>query len=295
MSEPASLYVFPVLDDKSPACPRGFKAAVCEPDQIADLFQRCPGPLVGAPTGAVNGFDVLDVDVGGQDWLSLYDATHGLPATRIVATRSGGLHIYFQHRPGMTCTQDLPAPGIDIRSTGGYVILWNWAGCKVLSDVPIAPWPGPMLELIHEAEQAKRVPTPTPDRVAPVLIANQGDRFVPKLLHNKIIELMRGARGINQRRARGMLRPLVEARSSRNHALYRAALQFRELVEPGIIARANAEELLFLSAQLNGYVEKRGKAAAWGTIKSGLDAQDFGYRSNTHRGFAEDHPQENPS
>jgi hypothetical protein len=272
MIEPAleGLSVFPCGADKRPACPGGFKSAVAGRDRIEDLFRQYPGALVGAPTGCASGFDVLDIDRGGEDWLATYDATYGLPATRIVATRSGGLHLYFQHRVGMKCSAGLLAPNVDIRSTGGYVILWHLAGCRVLAESPIAPWPGPMLELLHEATEARGGRAPELICASPVTIACQGDRYVPKPLYRKILELMRGAPSLNQRRVRGILRPLVEARENRNNELYKAALQFRELVELAIIDRANAGQLLFMSAVLNGYVTKRGAAHAWSTINSGL-------------------------
>jgi hypothetical protein len=111
--------------------------------------------------------------------------------------------------------------------------------------------------------------------VSPVSIA-QGDRFVPDRLHRKIVELMRGARLLHQRRVRGVLRPLVEARESRNYQLYWAALQFRELIGSGVIDRDGAEQLLLLCAMMNGYVAKRGEDHAWSSIKSGLNAKRFG-------------------
>jgi hypothetical protein len=266
------LDVFPCRADKRPACPGGFYSAVQGRDRIEDLFRRYPGSLVGMPTGEASGIDVLDIDRGGEDWLSLYEATHGLPPTRIIATRSGGLHLYFKHHVGMRCSAGLLAPNVDIRSTGGYVILWDRAGCRVLSSAPIAPWPPMMLQLLHEATEARR-PTPNSFCASPVTISNQGDRFVPKPLQSKINEVMKGARLKHQRRSRGILRPLVEARDGRNWALYEAALQFRELISAGIIDRAGTEKLLFLASELNGYVALRGEYSAKRTIKSGLEAQ----------------------
>jgi hypothetical protein len=282
---------FPCGADKKPAVAGGFKSAVTGHARIEELFRRFPGALVGAPTGAVSGFDVLDVDRGGEDWLAVYEATHGLPATRIQATRSGGLHVFFKHRAGLRCSAGLIAPDVDIRGDGGYIIWWPASGCRVLSGAEIAEWPEAMLGLLHEAMEARgrRAVNPTM-RVAPVGNVCQGDRYVPRPLHCKINEVMKGASLINQRRARGMLRDLVEARENRNHQLYQAALQFRELVEPGIIAREAAEELLFMSAELCGYVAKRGAAPAWATIKSGLDARGYGYRSNTHNPSPEEDP-----
>src|SRR3974390_2290144 len=98
-AELTGLHLFPCRFDKSPAVAGGFKSATDEP-AIIDLWRK-QSPLRAAPSGAVNGFDVLDVDRGGEDWLALYEAQYGLPSTRIVATRSGGLHHYFHHRVGM--------------------------------------------------------------------------------------------------------------------------------------------------------------------------------------------------
>jgi hypothetical protein len=202
----------------------------------------------------------------------LYECTHGpLPPTRIIGTPSGGQHYHFQHHPGLRCTASLLAPNIDIRAEGGYAII-KGPGYRLLSDAPIAPWPAPLLQLLHEAMEARR-PTPNSFRASPVTIANQGDRFVPKPLQSKINELMKGARLLHQRRSRGILRPLVEARDGRNWALYEAALQFRELIAAGIIDRASAEKLLFMASELNGYVARRGENFAKRTIKSGLEAQ----------------------
>ena len=271
--EGTTLKIFPVRADKSPACPSGFYAAVSDPAEISALFRRYPGSLTAAPTGAVSGFDVLDVDRGAEDWLALYECTHGpLPPTRIIATKSGGVHFYFRHHEGMRCSAGLLSANVDIRSTGGYVILWDRAGCRVLSNKPIAPWPPMMLQLLHEATEARK-PAPNPFGASPVTIANQGDRFVPKPLQSKINEVMKGARLKHQRRSRGILRPLVEARDGRNWALYEAALQFRELISAGIIDRAGTEKLLFLASELNGYVALRGEYSAKRTIKSGLEAQ----------------------
>ena len=58
--------------------------------------------LVGAQTGACNGFDVLDVD--GPTGAAWYDANFdALPLTHAQETRRG-LHLYFRHAPGLHCS-----------------------------------------------------------------------------------------------------------------------------------------------------------------------------------------------
>jgi len=275
MVDQAGLHVFPCKADKTPCIRGGHNSAT---NDLKIIRQWWGHALLGAPTGPVNGFDVLDIDRGGEDWLMNYECSHGpLPATRIVGTQSGGVHYYWQHRPGMKCSAGLLAPNIDIRGAGGYVILWDRADCKVLSDAPVAPWPGPMLELLREAEEARRQRYSLAPKPAGVgVTACHG--LLPRPLWSKLIELMSGAADLNHRRASGILRPVAEARENRNWALYYAALQFRELIRDGIIIRTSVEELLFMAMEINGYVEEKlnGEYRAKGTIKSGLNAKRYG-------------------
>jgi hypothetical protein len=71
---------------------------------------------------------------------------HRLPTTRIHRTRSSGLHLLFQHRPGMRCWTGCPDVGVDGRADGGYVIWWPVAGEPLICDAPPAQWPDWSLE-----------------------------------------------------------------------------------------------------------------------------------------------------
>jgi hypothetical protein len=259
------LHVFPCKMNKAPDITKGFYTTSNDPAVIA--LWRKKHFLMGAPTGAVNGWDVLDIDLGGDKWL----ATQNLPETRIHETRSGGLHFFFKHHPGLGCSASTIAPGVDVRSTGGYVIWWPWTGCKVLSDAPIAPWPGPMLELLHEITEAES--TNPPVCVSPMIYQKTSNE-IPKPLYSKVCALMPDSRGQDRRRVISGLRDLLYLRDGRNKALLKKAAFFREaLISTGVIDSGVARELLFMASQINGYVEKCGKDFALRTIDSAFRYQ----------------------
>jgi hypothetical protein len=133
---------FPCVCSKRPTAPRGFLDATTDPIALRELWSKCPGQLVGVRTGNASGIDVLDLDrkhrQAAEWWMAHRD---DLPVTRVHRTRSGGLHLLFQHAPDMRCSASKIAPGIDVRGDGGYVIWWPITGLPVLRDSPLAPWP----------------------------------------------------------------------------------------------------------------------------------------------------------
>jgi len=150
--------VFPCRDDKSPACPHGFKDATPEPAAIARLWRDHPGPLIGVRTGAASGISVLDIDRKHSEADAWWRASHKLLLpTRVFRTRSGGLHLWMQHRVGVTNTQGKVVRGVDTRGEGGYIIAWWCAGLDCLDHSPPAPWPDWLLAAIA-------TPVPPPPR-----------------------------------------------------------------------------------------------------------------------------------
>ena len=93
---------------------------------IGHFFSKWPNAMIGIPTGKINGITVVDIDIGenkngfnsieklGLQRLSIYPA---------VRTPSGGLHLYISTRNKyFQSSAGRVAPGIDIRSQGGYAI-----------------------------------------------------------------------------------------------------------------------------------------------------------------------------
>jgi hypothetical protein len=93
-------------------------------------------------TGDASGIDVLDLDFKHRQATEWWTAHRDrLPETRVHRTRSGGVHLLFQHAPGMRCSASKIAPGVDVRGDGGYVIWWPILELPVLCDAPLALWP----------------------------------------------------------------------------------------------------------------------------------------------------------
>jgi putative DNA primase/helicase len=131
MIDLAVLPIFPCNLAKEPLTAHGFK----------DAKRGARGwkgwPLVGFPTGARSGFDVLDIDPRGRKWFDQnYDA---LPTTLAHSTHRG-LHLVFRHAIGLGCSSGKIAQGVDVRSTGGYAIYWPATGLPV-DDHPVCEWP----------------------------------------------------------------------------------------------------------------------------------------------------------
>ena len=142
-----ALPVFPCGPDKRPTTPNGFYNATSDPDGIRQLWRDHPGQLVGVPTGEVSGLFVVDIDNGrheeANDWLERHSPY--LPDTRHHATKSGGVHLLFEHRAGLRNTASKLAKGVDTRGEGGYIIWWPFhlalgAGHYFGPIVPLPDW-----------------------------------------------------------------------------------------------------------------------------------------------------------
>ena len=159
--------VFPCGKSKKPAIPkkeggRGFHDATSDPTAIRLLFSRCKPSLIGVPTGEVTGFDVLDLDYrnGAMAWEN--EHRDKLPRTRAHQTQSGGRHLLFKHAPGVRNLASKFAPGMDVRGSGGYIVMPPSTGYTVIDDAEIAEWPDWLLAIVLQQKEAPRPPPTTP-------------------------------------------------------------------------------------------------------------------------------------
>jgi hypothetical protein len=226
---------FPCQADKSPATPRGFKDASCDQDVLHDLWRRYAGPLVGVPTGERSGLDVLDIDPRhrGESWIAAHQ--HRLPPTRVHRTRAGGLHLLFQHKPGLRCSAGKIAAGVDVRASGGYVIWWPAAGIPVLSDRPLAAWPDWLTVQLSSA----------PRSATPRITVPDGHAMI------RLVQLVASARP-----------------GERNNLTYWAACRAGEMVASGLLGADAATAVIAEAATRAGLP----RAEAERTARSGIRA-----------------------
>jgi hypothetical protein len=151
---------FPCGTNKCPTTPHGFLDASADLAAVRNLWATHPGELVGVRTGATSGLDVLDIDRKHEQAARWWSAHRDrLRATRVHRTRSGGLHLLFEHAPGLRCSASKIVPGVDVRGDGGYIIWWPAAELPVLCEAPVAPWPAWLL--MRLVPQPRPVPPPT--------------------------------------------------------------------------------------------------------------------------------------
>ena len=244
MIDLTALPIFPCNLAKEPLTAHGFKDA--KPQRGWKGW-----PLVGFPTGAKSGFDVLDIDPRGREWFDQnYDA---LPQTLAHSTHRG-LHLVFRHALGLGCSTNKIAEGIDVRNTGGYAIYWPATGLPI-DDHPISEWP----EWLLAEAMGKGVTSNQQGPWGRVNAHHHGDWVAT--LHP------------NTRIARLMHKLETERPGNRNALLNWTAYIFgRILVEGHFRTRRDAETLLRSGAWINGLWQDDGAEQCKATIKSGLEA-----------------------
>lgn len=189
-----------------------------------------------------SGLVVVDLDVHSANGVraftklcELYEPDHDWPDTLIVATPSGGVHLYFEAVEGLgNGTGSLPA-GIDIRGDGGYVVghgseidgkeyrIHNFGG-------RVKPMPDWLVEIIR-----------TPRRKDQLRKAN--GKLSRRMMSRREIE-----KSIN-----GILDKLASTgEGDRNKVLYWAACRMFEFAVAGRIDEDTAESALLEAAEING-------------------------------------------
>ena len=149
----------------------GYKDATTDEETIREWWTYHPGATIGLATGSVSGVIVLDIDPpeGYYNLKGLQTTYSPLPDTRRSRTGNKGLHYFFEYpSDGNTYRNAVGLnnhEGVDIRATGGYVVLppsklygrlaYKWGN----PQTPIAPLPVWLSALmIAERQQRELIP-----------------------------------------------------------------------------------------------------------------------------------------
>jgi hypothetical protein len=213
---------FPCGADKRPVTEHGFKDASRDPDLVRVMFDRPGAHMIGVPTGEVSDLVAIDLDVkngaAGLEWLAAN--AHRLPRTRQHGTRSGGRHLLFRYPPGRSIRNSASkiAPGVDVRGSGGYVIVPPSDGYTIADDAMPAPMPGWLVELLDPPQAAR----PAPQPYAGPAITGDGTPYGLRALTLECEAIRNAAEGM------------------KHHTLNKAAYSIGGLVTAGAIAESLA-------------------------------------------------------
>lgn len=150
--------VFPILPgQKIPAVPkaeggRGCLDATDDEEQIGAWARRYPRANIGINCGEPSRILVIDLDPrnGSDESIARFKAKKQLfPATVTARTANGGAHLYYAFEPSLKNSKSVLAPGIDVKSTNGYVVAppsvldggkrYSWVNSPLGGDLPRLP------------------------------------------------------------------------------------------------------------------------------------------------------------
>jgi hypothetical protein len=186
---------------------------------------------------------------------------HGQPipaATLIVATASGGWHLYYQHPTGPRLrntkggTSRALGDNIDTRGDGGYVVapgsIVNGRRYNVVRDLPPAPLPQWLAALLHDLDAAATTPAPAASVAVALAVVDRRTAYLRAALD----------------REAGHVRAAHQGR--RNAALWGAAVALGQLVAGGDLDANTVTTVLEQAANSAGLAPREARP----TIRSGL-------------------------
>lgn len=248
---------------KHPLTRRGLLDASKHVTVAAGWWDRWPWANIGMPTGTPSGVVVLDCDPrhdGYATLAKLIGAGTGL-ATLEVQTGGGGVHLWFRLPDGAEVTNsakgiaDQFGPGVDVRGTGGYVLIppslhisgqrYRWASGD------LQPLPAWLVEVLN--------PPPPPPPVVMTTIAPAEayvglDRYWRSILRERVADLQ-------------------QTTTNRNDALNDAAFRMGQIIALGA-PEGEIRQILAQAGLAMGLTagEVGGPDGARGTVNSGVQA-----------------------
>lgn len=251
--------VFP-LTGKVPRTPRGVLDATTNAVTISEWWERWPDAGIGLACGGASGVWVLDLD--GQEAADRFVALqveHGdIPKTAAVRT-GRGWHLYFASPSTgeeIRNSASRVAPGIDVRGTGGYVVLppslhpsgirYEWLPGRGPDAVRGAPfW---LVRLTGKKPSERTGDVHTLPRIP--MGGGMRARYVMRAIESECVELAKTPEG------------------ARNDRLNLAAFAVARFVASGDFDRIGAMKMLTLAARYCGLSEQEAEATILSAFKA---------------------------
>lgn len=144
--------------------------ATAKLEKVRELFGGDGGDLwnIGIATGKKSGLVAVDIDPrhgGVETWQQLLRQGNVAEETFCVATGGGGFHLYYAWDKAAKTGTNVPGPGIDIRSDGGYVAAppsrhASGREYTILRDCALLPLPPSVLRPVEKSTAYDDAPPP---------------------------------------------------------------------------------------------------------------------------------------
>lgn len=239
------------------------------PDESAktvELFRRFANRQMPIMVGIALPEDVVVLDVDHRPdngWIAMETAAtlgnqYGLPQqTPVSRTPSGGFHIWLSLPPGAkarnwtSAHNRFPVPGVDIRTSGGFVVVPP----SIRADGANYNWIG----------KTKTLPMATKLLVQDLCPPRVSTRSVPLPSRPKVL-----APYVERAYASEIAAVRLCSRGGRNDQLFRSSAALGSFIGAGLLPRDHVVRSLLLAAEDCGLRQDDGPRAIMATIESGI-------------------------
>ncbi len=215
----------------------GVHDATSDPDQIRAWGKLCPDGNIGIACGEASGIVVVDVDPrngGDVSIRALAAKGHPFPKAPRQRTGNGGYHLVYRHQAGIGNSKGRLGPGIDVKSTGGYIVAApSWI--RPSKDGPGGPY-------VWEVSPFDVPPPRMPIWMATILCPppRPTPAFAPDVNGGDIEPLARFV--------------AASTKGERNNRLHWAACRAGEMAARGQVSAQSAGSRLVAAAAAAGYI-----------------------------------------